>query len=114
MGSKSITIRMGIKDVQTMVEYLVDHPEFEGTSDLVRAAVMKYIKRDGDVTSQDNVSGTFVRLNGVELDAIHLAMETSTYISEEEFIRDVLRRAITPEIEKRNASLLDARQTLTP
>ena len=114
MGSKSITIRMSIKDVQTMVEYLVDHPEIEGTSELVRAAVMKYIKRDGDAASQDNLGGTFVRLNAVELDAIHLAMATGPYISEEEFVRDHLRKAIAPDIEKRVASLLDASQTLTP
>ena len=110
----SISLRMGIKDVQMMDDYLEKHTEFENVSHFIRAAVAEYIRGDAESTSPENASGgIFVRLSKMELAAIDLAIEAGAYIDGEEFIRDSLRRTIAPKIDEQNGNLLETVQKLT-
>ena len=110
----SISLRMGIRDVQMMDDYLAEHAEFDNMSHFIRTAVMKYIERDAERTSQDNkVSGLFVRLSRMELAAIDFAIEAGAYLDGEEFIRDSLRKTIAPRIDEQNGNLLETAQKLT-
>ena len=116
MDDERITLRMGTRDVQMMDVFLEEHSGLGWSrSQLIRAAVTKYIKGDAESTPSDNkASGIFVRLAPAEAAAIHLAMETGPYITEEEFIRDCLRREMAPNISEKNGNLLDAARALMP
>jgi Arc/MetJ-type ribon-helix-helix transcriptional regulator len=106
---------MGVKDVQTMDDYLAKHADdFENMSHFIRTAVMEYIRRDAESAPSDNKSGgVFVRLSKMESAAIDLAIETGPYVDGAEFIRDALRRTIAPDISEQNGNLLGAAQKLT-
>ena len=110
----SISLRMGIRDVQMMDDYLKEHTEFDNMSHFIRTAVVRYIERDAECASADNkTGGLFVRLNKMELAAIDFAIETGAYIDGEEFIRDSLRKTIAPKIAEQNGNLLETVQKLT-
>jgi len=113
---KVISLRMGAEEIQAMGNYLVEHAELGlTTSQLIRAAVMKYIRGDAENTSSDKKgNGIFVRLSKMERAAITLALENGPYADEEDFLRDSLRRMIAPKIEEQNGNLLEAAQKLMP
>ncbi|MCL2786037.1 MAG: hypothetical protein FWD81_02295 [Methanomassiliicoccaceae archaeon] len=106
---------MGAEEILAMGNYLVEHADLGlNTSQLIRTAVMKYIRGDAENTSSDKKgSGIFVRLSKTELAAVALALETGPYIDEEEFIRDSLRKTIAPRIDEQNGNLLETAQKLT-
>jgi Arc/MetJ-type ribon-helix-helix transcriptional regulator len=110
----SVSLRMGIKDVQIMDDYLMEHPEFENVSHFIRTAVAKYIGGDAERTSQETTtgSGIYVRLSKMELAAIDRALQTGAYIDGEEFIRDSLRKTIAPKVDEQNGNLLETAQKL--
>ena len=113
---KVISLRMGSDEIQAMGRYLVEHADLGlNTSQLIRAAVMKYIRGDAESTSEEQKgSGVFVRLSKMEKDAIALAMEKGAYINEEEFLRDSLRKTIASKIDVFNGNLLETVQSLQP
>jgi len=110
----SISLRMGIKDVQMMDDYLEEHTEFENVSHFIRTAVAKYIGGDAkDASPENRTDGIFVRLSKMEQAAIDFAIEAGAYIDGEEFIRDSLRKTIAPKINEQNGNLLETVQKLT-
>ena len=109
----SVSLRMGIKDVQMMDGYLMEHPEFENVSHFIRTAVAKYIRGDAESTLPEKAgSGLYVRLSKMEKAAIDLALETGPYVDGEDFLRYSLRKAIAPNIDEQNGNLLEMAQKL--
>ena len=97
---KSVTIRMGVGDIQIMEDYLESHPEFENQSHLIRTALKNYMNRDARVSSSNETvsekGGVFIRLTETESAALRVIMKRESFLAEEEFIRFWLRKAISP------------------
>ena len=70
---KIISLRMGTEELQTMDDYLQQHPEMGGRSLFIRSAIRAYVDRDADVaqTHKNEVAVTgllddrkMIRFNG--------------------------------------------------
>jgi len=103
MDDERITLRMGTNDVQSMDNYLEEHPELGTRSQFIRTALREYMKRDAHDTPSDKKTdkgdGIFVRFSRTELDAMRNIVGEGYFITEEEFIRDCVRKNYSP-IEK--------------
>ena len=94
MDDERITLRMGTSDVQSMDDYLLEHPELGNRSQFIRTALREYMTRDGNCTSSDK-SGIFVHLNEKERIALKLIVDNEPFLDSEEFVRHLLRKAIS-------------------
>ena len=113
MDDEKVTLRMGVKEIQAMDDFLTERTDLGWTrSQFIRAAVAKYLQGDAVVTSSDKGNGVFVFLNKMEWDAIAFATGNGPYRDEEEFIRCCIRDTIAPNIAAKNANAFEAAQNI--
>ncbi len=97
MSDEKISLRIDSKDLEEMDAYLKDHPELGSRSLFIRTAVRAYVNRDADVTSDVSDGNTVkVRLTPYEMEVIKDGVG-KFYLSEEEFIRSLIKRAVMEE-----------------
>jgi len=112
MDDERITLRMGTSDVQIMDDYLVEHPELGNRSQFIRTALREYMTRDGKSTPSDK-SAISMRLNEKERIALRMLVEKEPFLDEEEFMRHLLRKAISVKEEGRYAEFFEMAQQIT-
>ncbi len=90
---KIISMRMDAKDIQTIDDFLQDHPELGGRSLFIRTAIREYIDRDAGVlhTQKNEVA---VRLANAEMDTIDSMVEDGIYLDRSDAIRSMVRESI--------------------
>jgi len=111
MDDERITLRMGTNDVQSMDDYLEEHPELGNRSQFIRTALREYMTRDGKGTPSDK-SGIYVRLNEKEKIALEMIVENDTFLDSEEFVRHLLRKAISVKEEGKYAEFFETAQKM--
>jgi hypothetical protein len=112
MDDERITLRMGTNDVQSMDDYLVEHPELGTRSQFIRTALKEYMNRDGKCAPSDK-SGIYVRLNEKERMALKMIVDDETFIDGEEFFRHLLRKAISVKEDGEYADFFATAQKMT-
>ncbi|MCL2890290.1 MAG: hypothetical protein FWF40_00165 [Methanomassiliicoccaceae archaeon] len=112
MDDERITLRMGTSDVQTMDDYLVEHPELGNRSQFIRTALREYMTRDGKSTPSDK-SAIYVRLNETERMTLKMIIDKEPFLDDEEFVRHLLRKAISAKEEGEYAEFLVRAQEIT-
>ena len=90
---KIISLRMGTEELQTMDDYLQQHPEMGGRSLFIRSAIRAYVDRDADV-AQTHKNEVAVRLANAEIDTIDSMVEDGSYIDRSDAIRSMIREKI--------------------
>ena len=84
---KIISLRMGTEELQTMDDYLQQHPEMGGRSLFIRSAIRAYVDRDADV-AQTHKNEVAVRLANAEIDTIDSMVEDGIYIDRSDDTRE--------------------------
>jgi len=112
MEDERITLRMGTSDVQSMDDYLVEHPELGNRSQFIRTALREYMTRDGKGTPSDK-SMIYVRLNEKERIALKMIVDNEPFLDDEEFLRHLLRKAISVKEEGAYAEFFETAQKIT-
>ena len=91
---KIISLRMGTEELQTMDDYLQQHPEMGGRSLFIRSAIRAYARGKDfyeDLTHKNEVA---VRLANAEIDTIDSMVEDGIYIDRSDAIRSMIREKI--------------------